>query len=206
MTEQVAEFERQAKLRSRAAARLAGAAARKGAVAKAADALAVLHSLASSPATASDALTLLHEMQVLQVELDLQAHELHESRAELESALRRQIELYHFQPVGCFTLDPQLRLYELNQTGAKMLGVPHDDAEGQQFDAFLSAESAKRFKALLSNLAAGVRHPSCLLKLRSKDSTEWPLLASVGLDPAAKRYFVCLTNAADEAAQPSKAS
>jgi hypothetical protein len=90
----------------------------------------VLHALASSPQTATDALTLLHELQVHQVELDLQAQELHESRAELESTLRRQIELYDHQPVGCFTVDSRCILHELNLTGADMLGVARDAAFG----------------------------------------------------------------------------
>jgi hypothetical protein len=105
------EPERLADLRSRAASRLTGLAATKGSTASAADALSVLHALASSPQTAADALTLLHELQVHQVELDLQAQELQESRAELESALRRQIELYDHSrwaaspsiPVSCCT-------------------------------------------------------------------------------------------------------
>jgi hypothetical protein len=80
------------------------------------------------PANRTDALTLLHELQVHQVELDLQAQELHESRAELESTLRRQIELYDHQPVGCFAVDSRCILHELNLTGADMLGVARDEA------------------------------------------------------------------------------
>jgi len=76
-----------AKLRLRAASRLPGAAGAKGAAGGATDALAVLHELASSPATAADALALLHELQVHQIELQLQDEELRRSRAELESAL-----------------------------------------------------------------------------------------------------------------------
>jgi len=79
-------------LRARAAAQLTGSAGSLGSSVGAANALAVLHTLASSPDTAADALALLHELQVHQIELDMQAQELRESRAELESALRRQIE------------------------------------------------------------------------------------------------------------------
>lgn len=185
--------ERLADLRNRAASRLTGAAATKGATARAADALTVLHALASSPATAPDALALLHELQVHQVELDLQAQELHESRAELETALRRQIELYDSQPVGCLTIDPRLVLHELNQTGAEMLGIGRDAAHGLPLDAFLCTESARRFRAAVSSLDARTRRPSCLLKLRSKDGLERAVLATIGADPAANRYLVNLT-------------
>ena len=193
------EPERLADLRSRAASRLTGPAATKGATARAVDALTVLHALASSPQTASDALTLLHELQVHQVELDLQAQELRESREELESALRRQTELYDLQPVGCFTIDARLVLYEMNQAGARMLGVERDDAHGLGLDAFLGADSARRFRAATASVVAGARRTSsCLLTLHPKDGPERDVLASIGTDPAANRYLVNLTDAGDE--------
>lgn len=183
-----------ADLRSRAASRLTGAAATKGSTARAADALTVLHTLASSAETASDALTLLHELQVHQVELELQAQELRESRAELESALRRQIELYDCQPVGCFTVDPLLAVHELNQTGADMLGIARDEAYGLPLDAFVCAESAGRLRAAVSSLGPGLGQASCTLRLCPKAGPERSVLASIGRDPAANRYLVSLTN------------
>lgn len=198
LSDHAIEPERLADLRSRAASRLTGTAATKGSTASSADALTVLHALASSPKTAPDALTLLHELQVHQVELDLQAQELRESRAELESALRRQIELYDFQPVGCFTIDARGALRELNQTGADMLGIGRADAYGLPLDAFFGAESARRFRSAISGVDAGVRRPSCLLELCPKGRPERRVLASIGADPAAKGYLVSLTNAGDE--------
>jgi PAS domain-containing protein len=190
--------DRLAELRSRAATRLAGAAAAKGSTARAADALTVLHALASCPETASDALTLLHELQVHQVELDLQAQELHESRAELESALRRQTELYDFQPVGSFTIDPRMVLQELNETGAEMLGLVRDEALGLAIDAFFHTESARRFRSAIASVDAGKPRASCPLALCSRHGPERLVLASIGKDPAAKRYLVSLADAGDE--------
>ena len=197
--------ERLADLRSRAVSRLSGSGGTKGATARAADALSVLHALASSPQTASDALTLLHELQVHQVELDLQAQELRESRAELESALRRQIELYDGQPAGCFTIDTRGLLHELNQSGAEMLGIGREEACGLPLDSFLSAESARRFRSVISSVDASVRQSSCLLRLCPRGGPERPVLASIGADPAAKRYLVNLTNAADAQEPPPRA-
>lgn len=187
--------ERLADLRRRAASRLKGPAATKGSAARAADALAVLHALASSPETAPDALTLLHELQVHQVELDLQAQELHESRAELESALRRQIEVYDFQPVACYTIDDRLVLHELNRTGADLLGIERDEAYGLALDTFLVAESARRFRAALSSVDAGKRRASCRLTVNPRDAPARQVLASIGKDPAANRYLVSLAEA-----------
>jgi PAS domain-containing protein len=199
--------ERLVELRSRAASRLAGAAGTKGATARAADALTVLHTLASTPATASDALTLLHELQVHQVEVELQAQELHESRAELEAALQRQTELYDHQPAGCFTIDPKMVLHELNQTGADLLGLERDDAFGWSLDSFMSAESARRFRSAVASLDAGrQRATGLMIKLCPKVGPEVAVLASIGVDPAAKRYIVNLTNAAEDPEQPNQTS
>lgn len=203
----VIEPEHLADLRSQAASRLTGTAATKGSTSRAADALTVLHGLASSPETASAALALLHELQVHQVELDLQAQELHESRAELESALRRQIELYDHQPVGCFTIDARLVLHELNQTGASMLGIGRDEAFGLPLDAFFCAESARRFRLAISGLDASMRQSSCvLIRLCPKDGPERPVLANIGADPAGNRYLVSLTNAGNEQEHPPRRS
>ena len=128
-----------------------------------------MHALASSPQTAPDALALLHELQVHQVELDLQAQELKEARAELESALRRQTELYDFQPVGCFTLDSRLAVHELNQAGADMLGVARDGAYGLGLSAFGSTESALLLRSALASVDTGARPAACPTPCRFPD-------------------------------------
>lgn len=192
------ELERLADLRRRAASRLTGPAATKGPSTRAADALTVLHALASSPDTAPDALTLLHELQVHQVEIDLQAQEMQESRAELEAALRRQVEVYDHLPVGCFTIDARWVLHEMNQTGADMLGLPRDDAYGLPLDAFFCSESARRFRSAVSALGSHARGPSCRLTLCPKRGPERPVLAGIGADLAAHHFLVSLTSVDEE--------
>jgi PAS domain-containing protein len=184
-----------ASLRGRAASRLAGPAADKGAPARAADALGVLHLLASSPATAADALTLLHELQVHQVEVELQAQELQESRAELEAALRRQTELYDFQPVGCFTVDAATVVHELNRTGAEWLRLGRDEGCGLPLEAFLDTDSAQRLRAALASVAAGLPRATCPLTLRADGPPTGALLGSIAKDPAADRFLVVLSGA-----------
>jgi hypothetical protein len=99
-----------------------------------------------------------------------------------------------------------LALHELNQTGADMLGVARDDAYGLLLDAFLGAESARRFRSAIASLDAGERRPSCLLRLCPKGGPERPVLASIGADPAANRYLVSLTNTGDGQEPPDAAS
>ena len=195
---------RLADLRLRAASRLAGAAATKGDPARMTDALSALHTLASSPKTASDALALLHELQVHQVELDLQAEELRESRAELESALRHQIELYDFQPVGCFTIDLRLGVHELNQTAIRMLGIERENAHMVGLDSFLPADSQCMLKERLSSLAGGEQSASCVLELHPTDGPERLVRADIRAQSGTQRYFLVLTNVGvEQGSQPS---
>lgn len=184
---------RLAELRLQATSCLTGAAATKGSTERAVDALTVLHALASSPETASDALTLLHELQVHQVEVDLQAQELLDARAELESALRRQVELHDFQPVGCFSIDARTVVHELNRTGADMLGTTRVMALGLALDTWVGVEGASRIRAALTSVAAGKPRASCRLTLRPAGGPECPVVASIGNDPAANRYLLTLT-------------
>lgn len=77
-------------LRQHAEARLNGGQAPKTlGWSSSAQALSLLHRLASDPASAADALKLLHELQVHQVELDLQHEQMEQQLLELSETLRR---------------------------------------------------------------------------------------------------------------------
>lgn len=187
--------ERLTELRRRASSRLTGTANAATVPFAASDALAVLHDLAASPDTAADALALLHELQVHQVELELQAEDLRESRAELESMLRRQIELYEHQPVGCFTIDRGLAIQELNQLGAALLGVSRDDACGQHLDTYLSAGDRRRLRELIAGMRADAGCISLTLQLQPHGGVEHPIRAHLTPDPDGQRFLLVLAAA-----------
>ena len=178
-------------LRFRAASRLTGVDGAKTSAARATNALAVLHALASSPDTAADALALLHELQVHQVELDLQAEELQASRIELEVALRQQTELYDFQPVACFSLDGHLVVREANRRGARMLGVERDGARGLSIGTFFTAGSLRTLQDLIADAGEG-GHASGTLKWRHANGLEQAVRVEVGPAPSGGGFFVAL--------------
>jgi PAS domain S-box-containing protein len=181
--------ERRDVLRSRAVAHLNG----RDAQVDASTALGVLYQLASSPSTAPDALALLHELQVHQVEVDLQDEELRRSRAELETSLNRQVQLYDSAPVGYFTLDLDAVLRELNQTGAALLGLERDFLRGRSLDSFLTADGASILHAMLARLAEGAATEFADLALRSTPDGETRCMrASACLDPAGGGYLIGL--------------
>lgn len=179
-------------LRVRALQRLSGRSAPKDVAVSASAALGVLHELASSPATAEDALALLHELQVHQIELELQAEELGNSRAELEATLQRQVQIYDAAPVGYFTVDRRAVLHELNLPGATLLGSDRDTLLGRSLDDFLAPHSARALQAMLAQIDEGNRVEAGALELAARNGASHVVQASVRADPAGGRYFVVL--------------
>jgi len=183
-------------LRARATSQLTGGSATH-ARASSFDALAVLHRLASTPDTADSALALLHELQVHQVELDMQAEELRESRVELESALRRQIELYDLQPVGCFTVNRDCIVQELNLMGATMLGVERDQGVGQALDSFFVPGGGAALRELLLKLGNGRVGVASVLDLVAHGRGSRAVRVDASGGPSRELYLVVLTEVPD---------
>ncbi|MDO8944028.1 MAG: PAS domain-containing protein [Desulfobacterales bacterium] len=176
-------------LRERAQAQLLPPAAHKP-QASASDALRVLFDLASSPDTAPDALALLHELQVHQVELDLQAEDLHTAVADLESALARQIQLYDAAPVAYCIVDAETRLRDVNATGLRWLGKSREVLLGQRLDIFFDAAGAAALRGLL---AAGQCACACTLSWDATGHAPGSVCASIDTDPAGGGFLVVLS-------------
>lgn len=177
-------------LRQRALSRLTGKSDPHDPRTNSSAALAVLHDLASSPATAADSLKLLHELQVHQVELDLQEEELRRSVAELEAALYRQVQLYDFAPAGCFTVDRSTALCEMNRTGASLLGFDREALLGRSLDSFLESDSSRALHAALVRVAEGAEEDACELRFVARDGESRTAHAAIGPDPAGQRFLV----------------
>jgi PAS domain-containing protein len=182
-------------LRQRATAQLKGPAAAEKAHAQAANALSVLMAWAASSDTAADALTLLHELQVHQVELDLQAEELRDSRAELEAVLRRHVERYDRQPAACFTLDANLLVQDLNLAGAAMLGLAQHEAFGLGLDEFCPLDSALRLRELVAESLRAEPPAAMRLELGPKGAAPKPCWAQLSMDATGKQCFLVLAPA-----------
>jgi len=192
MSSQAVESGNPADLRLRALSQLTGRSGPQGVRASASAALAVLHALASAPSTAADALALLHELQVHQVELDLQDEELRNARAELEGALRRQIQLYDFAPSGCFTVDRSTAVHEVNLTGARLLGFERDNLLGRTLDSFFAPHSVRALHAMLTRVSEGNGGAVGALQLAARDGAPRSVQASVSADPAGQCFLVAI--------------
>ena len=95
--------------------------------------------------TPESAMALVHELQVHQIELEMQNHELRRAQAELVESRDLYRELYESIPVGYATLDRDSRIYDINPTGTALLKwnpMPH---QPRPFNAFFSDRDRDRF-------------------------------------------------------------
>jgi PAS domain-containing protein len=197
------ELERLSDLRLRALSRLTAGARPGGERTSVSTALRALYDLAVSPLTAADALAILHELQVHQVELEVQQDELRNSRADLEAALSRQIELYDHAPVACLTVDAELQVLEVNQTGARLLDCERDELLGQALGSFLAPPSADHLHTLLAHARDGQAGSTCTLQVLAGTGLPRRVQATAGVDAVAGRFLLALMaiDPADEAPQ-----
>ncbi len=137
-------------LRERAKTLLQAQGAGMGVAKDASAALRVLFDLAASPTTAHDALALLHELQVHQVELDLQNEELQSSRAELEAACDRQMQLRDASPGAQLVLDDKGCVLEGNALAQLQLHANGTTLVGKAMIGWLAVADVPRFQAWLS--------------------------------------------------------
>ena len=99
-----------------------------------------------------DTLKLVHELSVHQIELEMQNEELMKARSELELNLEKYSDLYHYAPVGYFTLAEDGMILEINFTGANLLGKERSFLINRKFCMFLSEESKKTFWEFLKKV------------------------------------------------------
>lgn len=114
--------------------------------------------------SSNDLQTLVHELQVHQIELELQNDELRRTQAELETAHKKYSNLYHFAPVGYFTLNQAGAIEEVNQAGASLLGVDRSHLIKRSFAEFVYPDdqdiyykNLRRFFATPAAYTADVR-------------------------------------------------
>lgn len=179
-------------LRILANARLSRGGEPNDAIERASEALRVLHGLASTPVSAPDALALLHELQVHQVELELQEENLRIALAELEDALYWQKQLYDFAPAGCFTLDPDTVIREVNVAGAETLGCERDAPVGRKLDSFLSAPEADTLRTAMTRTRAGGGREHLLLHFQAEDGTRRTVHGCINVHPAGDRFLIAV--------------
>lgn len=129
-------------------------------------ALSLLHTLASEPASASDALKLLHELQVHQVELDLQQEQAHQEHQQISLAQAGYIALFELAPFGYLTVKPDGQIVEVNRMACDWLDIAHDPHKVRHVQEFLALDSRETARDALLRLTDG--HASETFSVRGK--------------------------------------
>jgi PAS domain S-box-containing protein/putative nucleotidyltransferase with HDIG domain len=122
---------------------------------------------AARPGTKEETQRLLHELQVHQIELEMQNEELQQARAEVETGLAQYTDLHNFTPVGCFTLDRDGAISQVNLTGASLLGIERSRLVKRRFGLFVSDESRPAFNAFLKKVFENQAKETCETALRT---------------------------------------
>lgn len=129
-----------------------------------ADALTLLYSLASDPASAPDALKLLHELQVHQVELDLQHEQMEYNQRELEGELSRYKALYESAPAAYFVVNPQGRIIDGNPAGERLMEVEPENLAGTLLEQVAALQDRPAVAALLQKTQLPKTVASCTVR------------------------------------------
>jgi PAS domain S-box-containing protein len=122
---------------------------------------------------ADDIRELINELQVHQIELEMQNEELRRAQTELEESQKRYLDLYHFAPVGYFTVGDNGLILEANLTGATMLGVERSALIGKPFYQFIAWEDRDIFYLHTRQLLEQGFRQTCELKIAKNDGTEF---------------------------------
>ncbi len=126
---------------------------------------------------------IIYELQVHQIELEMQNEELRKTQLTLEESRQRYSDLYHFAPVGYFTITPEALIKELNLTGSVLIGLTRPKLINTPFRRIVNINYQDRWiQHFMSVLEYGEKQ-SCDLVLKRQDgSTFYAGLESIRVE------------------------
>ncbi|WP_051689819.1 ATP-binding protein [Pelobacter seleniigenes] len=113
---------------------------------------------------------LLHELQVHQIELELQNHDLRQAREELEVLLEQYTDLYDFAPAGHFTIAPNGKILKCNLSGASLIGLDRSRLECRLFHDFVEETTRVTFADFMDKAFSKETKIECEITLKRKDN------------------------------------
>ncbi len=119
-------------------------------------------------------MALAHELQVHQIELEMQCHELRRTQAELEESRNSYRELYETMPVGYVTLDRDERMYDVNPMGMTLLKWNPRSHPVRSFSAFISDRDLDRFTLFCRGIVASQTADSGEFEMKCSDGSSFP--------------------------------
>ena len=107
-----------------------------------------------------DVKKLVHLLQVHQIELEHQNHELRITQEELEVSRNKYVNLFDFAPIPYFTLDQHGIIKEVNLSASKMFGVDRSKLIGKSFITYVPMNEKGEITATGRAYAALLNDPS----------------------------------------------
>ena len=111
----------------------------------------------------------MHLLQVHQVELEHQNHELRIAQEDLETSRNKYVNLFDFSPIPYFTLDLNGIIKEVNLNASKMFAIERKKLIGKYFISFISLDERDIFNAFIKSVFTSSIKCTCELKVTNKD-------------------------------------
>lgn len=117
---------------------------------------------------------LIQELEVHQIELEMQNHELRKAQKELEESRTRYFDLYDLAPVGYFTVSEKGLILEANLTAANFLGMERAALVKEPLTRFILPEDQDVYYLYRKRLFETGGSRACEIRmLRRGDSPCW---------------------------------
>ena len=129
---------------------------------KAEDQLQNNHTLYEASPAEIDTLKLLHELEVHQIELEMQNEQLHMAMDQAAIA----ISLYDFSPTGYFALSNDGTIYQLNLSGARLLGIDRSSMTNSNFKQFITEDTLLVFHDFFLKIFESLAKQTCEVRLK----------------------------------------
>ena len=142
----------------------------------------------------ADTMKLIHELQVHQIELEMQNHELILAKAHAEDSFDSYKEIYDYAPIGYFTLSKECEISKLNLLGAKMLGKRQLQLLGSRFGFFVSDDTKPIFNLFLEKVFSSNVKEWCEATLLVNNNLSRPVLISGIVLENKKECFMSLVD------------
>jgi PAS domain S-box-containing protein len=106
-------------------------------------------------------LKLIHELDVHQIELEMQHHELLTAKTQAEIEAEKYKNLYDFAPSGYITVTKEGEIVHLNFEAANLLGKERSKLIKNRFGFFITDESKKIFSSFIDHISESKTKETC---------------------------------------------
>ncbi len=114
---------------------------------------------------------LLHELQILQIELEMQNEELRRAQCIIEESRDRYADFYDFAPVGYFTLSRDALIDDINLAGAALLGEERSDLLHRRFATFIAPDDRDHWYQYFMSVLQRSEKVTCELAILRNDES-----------------------------------